>query len=205
MRDLTASELFAAQEIVNAGLYNAAESLSFFMKDKISYDKLVFCNEVPDVQTKSAETNSNLNVLVTEIIGDIKGMCYLIFSNDEAKQLTDSALSSAMSKDEALMKEMYDATLLEVDNIIAASVITQFSNYLKLKIFGGVPSIKRSDTAGLQRLMEDNTRKGLFTINFKIIFRSSNHEFSPEFIWQFEEEFLNSVQRFSKSITPGKN
>ena len=44
-----------------------------------------------------------------------------------------------------IMAEMSDGILLEVDNIISASVITQFSNILNHRIHGGVPQLKKLD------------------------------------------------------------
>jgi hypothetical protein len=42
MENINPNELNAAKEIVNAGLLKAAESLSFFMKEKITLDDMDF-------------------------------------------------------------------------------------------------------------------------------------------------------------------
>ena len=96
------------------------------------------------------------------------------------------------------MAEMSDGIMLEVDNIISASVITQFSNMLKVKIHGGVPDLKRVDYSEMEKIIKDDIENELYLISFKTSFESSKVAFNPEFVWLFDNAFIDSIKEYSK-------
>jgi chemotaxis protein CheY-P-specific phosphatase CheC len=197
MENLEISELLVAKKIVKKGLLKAAESLSFFMKETVGINELEF--EVNNHITGSSKTGNNIHVLTTEVIGDLPGVCYLIFSKDEADKLRDMALPAEIKNDPAMVEEMNEAIMLEVDNIISASVITEFSNILKHKIYGNVPSMKLVDSSELNKLIEENRKKEIVFINFKTEFVSTTMNFSPEFLWMFDGKFIGSIKNLSSN------
>lgn len=183
-----------ANEIVNKGLLKAAESLSFFMKEKISLAEMDY-NYINTIPSDSLiyKNGDNLHLLITEIIGELKGVCCLIFSEDEANKLRQTALPPEIINNPDIMREMSDGILLEVDNIISASVITQFSNILKCKIYGDVPRIKKLNTKEVNEYVKDKLQGDMFVISFNTHFVSENLDFSPQFLWLFDEAFINSI------------
>jgi hypothetical protein len=79
MENINPNELNAAKEIVNAGLLKAAESLSFFMKEKITLDDMDFSfNKASNPADFTSKKGDNIHLLLTEIIGELKGVCCLI-------------------------------------------------------------------------------------------------------------------------------
>ncbi len=198
METITDKELEFARKIVNQGLLKAAESLSFFMKETISLDELDYSFNTPshpaDFTTKKGE---NIHLLLTEVIGELKGVCCLIFSNEEADKLRQTALSPEITSNPEIMAEMSDGILLEVDNIISASVITQFSNILKHKIHGGVPKLKRLNTEELNQYVKGKLEDDMFIISFNTHFVSANLDFSPQFMWLFDSSFTSSIKKFA--------
>jgi len=191
-----------AKEIANIGMLKAAESLSFFMKEDIKLDDMQCCFDPPcNSDMFSDKEGANVHVLITKIIGEMKGICCLIFSEQEANQLRNAALPPEITNDPEMMKEMKDGILLEVDNIISASVITQFSNILKIKIHGGVPMIKKMDESELNHYIKGLLENNLYIINFKTRFVSSNLDFSPQFLWFFDESFADRIKILSLGKT----
>ena len=131
MKDLTPQEIDVARKIISAGLVKSAESLSFFMNETISlkdFDAEKNLDNPPLELGKKDE--SNIHLLTTKVIGEMKGICCLIFSEEEANHLRKAALPQEILDSPEMMEEMSDGIMLEVDNIISASVITQFSNLL---------------------------------------------------------------------------
>ena len=198
MKDLNQTELFAAEKIITAGLLKAADSLSFFMKEKISFKELdYFPNwEVPSLELSQKE-DSTIYLLITEVIGELKGICCLIFNEQEADQLRQAALPVEITSNPTLMAEMSDAIMLEVDNIITATVITQFANILKHKIHGGVPQLRKVNFDQLNKYIGSNINDELFIISFQTHFLSSKVNFNPEFLWFFDNKFIESIKRFA--------
>lgn len=202
METITDSELIFARKIVNQGLLKAAESLSFFMKETISLDELDYSFNKPsnpaDFTSKKGE---NIHLLLTEVIGELKGVCCLIFSNEEADTLRKAALSPEITSNAEIMAEMSDGILLEVDNIISASVITQFSNILKHKIHGGVPKLRKLNNDGINQYVKSKLEDDMFVISFNTHFVSAHLDFSPQFMWLFDSSFTKSIKQFAAGET----
>lgn len=198
MENLNNTELFAAKTIINQGLSKAAESLSFFMKEEISFKELSFSiNKLNNSIDFTSKFGENIHLLITNVIGELKGVCCLIFSEEEADKLRHTALPKEIIENPALMAEMSDAIMLEVDNIISASVITQFSNILNHKIYGGVPELKKLTVQEMNEYASTNFLKEMYIINFKTQFQSSHLNFNPEFVWLFDNTFLDSIKSFA--------
>lgn len=200
MDNIMDTELIAARSIVNKGLEKAAESLSFFMKEKIQLDDMDYSfNTSSDPANFTTKKGDNIQLLLTEVIGELKGVCCLIFSEDEANKLRDSALPAEIRNNPEIMAEMSDGILLEVDNIISASVITQFSNILKHKVYGGVPHLKKMSSDAVNNYIKEKLENDMFIVSFNTHFVSPNLDFSPQFIWLFDNSFAESVRKYTAS------
>jgi len=200
MKGLTKKEEDVAKEIISAGLVKAAESLTFFMNETITLkdfeeDKLI---EQPPLELGKKEEASIL-LLTTKVIGDLKGVCCLIFSEEEADHLRQAALPPEILESPEMMAEMSDGIMLEVDNIISASVITQFSNLLKVKIHGGVPDLKRVNYKEMESIIQEDINNELYLISFKTSFESAKVAFNPEFVWLFDNAFIESIKEYAKN------
>jgi len=204
MEKLSPIEIDVARTIISQGLVKAAESLSFFMNETISLHEFEDENQfsIPHLEI-SKKGESNIQLLITKVIGELKGVCCLIFSEEEANQLRSSALPPEILESPEMMAEMSDGILLEVDNIISASVITQFSNILKVKIHGGVPTLKKVNSEELEKFFQEEISNELYLISFKTSFKSSHVSFAPEFIWLFDTTFVDCIKNIS-STTPKK-
>lgn len=199
MKALNVDELLVAKEIIDKGLEKAAESLSFFMKEPIQRGELGYYENWGQHSWKlELKENPNIHLLTTEIIGELKGTCCLIFTEKEADQLRQTALPKDILENPKMMDQMSDAIMLEVDNIISASVITQFSNILRTKIFGGVPNLKKMNFEQLNNFIE-SLPIGTYAVNFKTNFMTSKGNFSPEFIWLFDSSFIVYIKKYMET------
>jgi chemotaxis protein CheY-P-specific phosphatase CheC len=206
MNTLTKDQKRLAKELISAGLQKAAESLSFFMNEKIdldtSDDRCLDCDPL-DLDRKGQE---NIHLLLTKVIGEINGVCCLIFSENEADHLRNVALPDEIKNSPEMMAEMSDGILLEVDNIISASVITHFSNVLKAKMHGDVPALKKVSYDEMIDYVRNEISDKLYLVSFKTSFSSSNVQFKPEFLWLFEQNFISGVMKcHDESIQSAKD
>src|SRR5436190_2224548 len=87
MQSLDTKELGLAKEIVRRGLLKAADSLSFFMQEKVGINELNF--QVNDKIGCPNKKGANIHLLTTEVMGELPGLCYLVFSQDEANRLKE--------------------------------------------------------------------------------------------------------------------
>jgi chemotaxis protein CheY-P-specific phosphatase CheC len=199
MTNLTTEEQAIAAEIVYKGLAKAAESLSFFLKESV---------EVANIDNDTCDVAYNLNIekknrtdihlMTTAIMGEMKGLCCLVFSKEEADLIKKAALPEEIHNDEQAMKEIGEGFLLELDNIISASVITEFANSLETRIFGDVPGLKVLDEDEMFEYLNQQVEEEMFFLNFKANFKSDKVDFAPEFIWMFDNSFAEKVKLLVK-------
>lgn len=190
-------EQILANEIVNLGLQKAAESMAFFTKEKVDItasevkkEKLSKIDEIID------GTSADLNyVLTTEIKGELKGVCYLIFSEKEVEKILELTLPEKLRADPEKLRIMGDAVLLEMDNIIVASVVTQFSNAFEFKMYGDVPQLGKTTQNDLRKKLKSENNGREHFIYFKSEMHTENLDISPDFIWILEDNFLAGVQK----------
>jgi chemotaxis protein CheY-P-specific phosphatase CheC len=195
---LDAKELQTAKDIVQQGLQHAAEALSFFIKQPMSVvqmdvSDLNLSSQAPIPVSKGEEGH----LLTTDLVGEVEGFCCLIFSKEEAHLLQNSALPPEVLNDEAMAAPMREAILLEVDNIIAAAVITQFSNLLKRKMHGDVPKLRCLNEAELHEFVQERIDEGIHVLTFKAELKADDASFSPAFLWFMKEPFIRDIKQLS--------
>ncbi len=198
MKNLDSKELEVAKIIIQKGLIKAAESLSFFMNETITLKEFIDDSNLNHPPLELSKKNEkNIHLLTTKVIGELKGVCCLIFSEEEADHLRSVALPPEILNSPEMMAEMSDGIMLEVDNIISASVITQFSNLLKIKIHGGVPHLKKLSYDEMDEFISSEINNELYLISFKTSFESSKANFNPEFVWLFDNFFIDCIKNYA--------
>lgn len=176
--------------VMNCGFDKAAASFSKLIHRpvRIVNSQFVLIRHDNDFSCMSEE-QGDLNILVTQIIGDISGKSYLIFNHDESEEIF-RALKTSVSN-EALNK----AFLMEIDNIISASVIGELSNALKLEIYGDVPHLFRIHSSELQEFMNQDSNAEPSSIIFSnTTFQFDTHErVHPQFIWKLSTKVFEMI------------
>ena len=204
MEILNNKELGVAKAIINAGLKAAAEKLSFFMKEPVQIKEVdVNGLEVAYKEGFQLKYEANTHLLLTEVVGELEGLCCLVFSEQEANHFQQKALPEEITQDSNLFETMKEAILLEVDNIIAASVVTEFSNLLQRKMHGSVPQLKVINNPDFEKFIAERLSSSSHIINFKTSFVSSNKAFSPLFIWFMNEPFIDDIKQYANHQTVG--
>lgn len=191
-------ELQTAKAIINQGLTSAAKTLSFFMKEPIEVEQiggnsLGIAKKAP----LKLKCTQNAHLLTTYIVGDLEGFCCLIFTEEEAKQLQEAALPPEVLADPVMFEQMKDAILLEIDNIIAAAVITQFANLLDRKMHGAVPKLNIIDPVEFDDFIDEHLDAQSHVINFKTNFIAPEKSFSPTFLWFMNQPFIDAIKKLS--------
>jgi hypothetical protein len=125
--ELNNFELELAEKIINIGLAKASDSMAFFTKEKVLLNSLeVTLKEMSVIESFSQKDQGDqIAILSTELIGELTGICFLIFSEMDCQKIEEVCLPEQFRSAVMNSTEMLDALLLEMDNIIAASVITQ--------------------------------------------------------------------------------
>lgn len=180
------------EQLIKKGLERSCESLAFFLKEKVELETLDYSVTELHVLQGIADFKDKDIILHSEIIGQYGGQCYFLLNRSEANLLFSKNVPNG--DPEGAHKLIFEALLLEMDNIITASVVTEFSNYLKIKIFGGVPGIFFSkDKSKLEEiLMKMDTSS--YSFGFNCRYKIHGIEFSPRFLWALDSKFPDLIQ-----------
>lgn len=202
MKNLTEREFIIAKEIIHSGLVSAAKQLSFFMKETVEVMEIDL-NQVENPLQASlggvASQEDDLYLLTTDIIGELGGCCFLILTQDQADSLRSRALPPNIIQNPSFYNEMKDAILLEVDNIITASVITQFANHLQRSLHGSVPRMELASKTETEQLISEQANKNIHIIEFYAKFYSSSIDFKPLFVWYLDPHFVACIKEYASS------
>jgi chemotaxis protein CheY-P-specific phosphatase CheC len=174
------------------GLARAAHSFSGLVGTSVRVN-----NTIP-ITLKHAEDSLFLQhqtgevyLLITQLIGDVIGRSYFIVNEIEAKEI----LQSLGEKVPGMSESMTESLLLEIDNIISASVIAELSNALKVEVYGDVPQIKKIKANELSRLIADSEmRDDANMLVMNTSFRIGQHDgVHPQFIWKLTPKIFEVI------------
>lgn len=182
------------EKLIVKGLEKSCDSLGFFLKNKVLLEKVNFspAEEVAPANIVSIFERKDI-ILYSEIMGDIKGICFFLLKEGDVKLLLSKNFPKIEANSEQL-KSIRDEFLLELDNIITASVVTEFSNSLQVKMFGGIPHIHflKNGIDTIQSLLSKGTN--FYSYNFSCKYLIKDTEFAPEFIWLFDKKFVDVTE-----------
>lgn len=199
MDKLNNIETDVAKEIINIGLGKAADSLSFFSQQKVIIRSSEFIlKNTSEAKGLSNKEGNNIHVLTTDIVGELTGVCYLIFNEKEVNKLLKISLPASILEDEEQKLVMSDAILKEADNIISASVITQFSNLLNFNIHGGIPQLDIIPEAEVLPFLLSRAKNSNYFLQISAQFHTEEVDFSPEFVWFLDAKFIEGIKKFVK-------
>lgn len=204
--ELNKIELDAAHEIINIGLSKSADSMSFFLGSRVLIKS--FDIEFKDLNKEMWLPNRNdnqLHVLQTEIKGDISGKCFLLFTEEEKERFAQKGIPESYRSDKEKYDEMAKGLLLEADNIITASVLTQFANLLDIKIYGDVPNYSYQTLGEFSNSVNHQSNEKYHLMCFNAFFETDIEDYKPEFIWLLDKTFLEKIKEWVKSYAEVKN
>ena len=193
---LNDNELEIASKLVFDGLSMAKKSMEQILQSPISIEKVDYSDSVKSVLPKYMQVDAHtVHVIKTQLIGELKGISFLVFSDQEVKKVYEACLpATIINSNSPESKMMKMGFLTEVDNMMAAAVITEFSNFLGLEMYGNVPSLHVMKGEEVNEFLEKESGSFTSVIHFKAIFQGKELDISPDFIWVFQEEFVNKIK-----------
>lgn len=196
---LSASELDMTRELLNAAFLNSAVSFSSIAKQEVFFETvLIEIDEQPDNFEIINTGGEEYVVLETSILGSMSGKSYLIFDEEQASYIKDIGLPDSVTGEQRKMLE--EAILLEIDNMLAAAVITEFSNRLNLSMYGGVPSMKLLKKNEVNHLIQEDLKgykndENVYLLKTNLTYTlPEKSTIKPQFVWVFSEDFINAVK-----------
>lgn len=180
--------------IMNKGFAKAAKSFSQMVGGALSFEhsNTTLIHDDRDF-TYASEEQGELMVLSTNMIGDLSGKSYLILSEQERAEIYRS-----VSPTKPLDEKLREALLLEIDNIVSASVIGQLADDLGIEVYGDVPQLQYVKAEGMRQFLSSafsqESHVGVLLCNTTFLLGNHDH-IHPRFIWKLSTKVFRMIQQ----------
>jgi chemotaxis protein CheY-P-specific phosphatase CheC len=180
--------------IMNKGFEKAAKSFSHMVGGALSFahSSTTLIAEEQDFTYVSGE-KGELMVLSTNMIGDLSGRSYLILSEQERREICQAA-----SPTRPLDEKLQEALLLEIDNIVSASVIGQLADDLGIEVYGDVPQLQYVKAERIRQFLSSSISQeshvGMLLCNTTFLLGTHDH-IHPQFIWKLSTKVFHMIQQ----------
>lgn len=192
--DLNENELKVATKLIFEGLSMAKASMEQILQSPITIEKIDYEGPSKGVR-RFADMEGDIHLIKTELMGELKGVSHLIFSEEEVTKLYETCLPSNIvsndSNESAIMKLGF---LTEIDNMVSAAVITEFSNFLNVEIYGMVPTLKVLKANEVNDHLISESKEYESVIHFKAVFHGKELNICPDFVWAFHDKFVDKIK-----------
>ncbi|MEM0940706.1 MAG: hypothetical protein AAF600_08795 [Bacteroidota bacterium] len=192
--DLNENELKVATKLIFEGLSMAKASMEQILQSPISIEQIEYGTSDMDTDRFGGD-ESEVHVIKTELMGELKGTSHLVFSEKEVKKLYEASLPKNIVEDESKESTIMKLGFLtEIDNMVSAAVITEFSNFLGVEMFGKVPTLKVIKAREINNYLTDASSEFEQIIHFKAMFQGKELGICPDFIWVFHNKFVDKIK-----------
>ncbi len=188
---LKSKEIEIMREVINLGHHEAATSFSSLTGQAVAIESthIEFSND-HDYIAEKFDPSKKLTILQTDIIGEISGASYLIFDEEEKTIIARMSLAAFGNN-----SSLEDSVILkEIDNILSATVITQLSNTLEVKIYGDVPQFFEVENIhDLDEVMQKSEDEYYLLAHTNFMFEGYKM-ISPMFIWKMHKDVAQLIK-----------
>jgi chemotaxis protein CheY-P-specific phosphatase CheC len=195
METLSKPEIDFAEKLIRKGYLRAADSFSSIVMQPVGITGATLAQDaqLDDIVQMIIKHDEPI-ILITDIIGDIRGKGYLVLTQAEGRQLYQLCLAAFSDTTSKQLSE--ESVLKEVDNILSAAMIAEFSDALGLSIFGDVPVL--INDAQLAKFDLGSDGWGSNSLLTTTSFTFNGHEkLKPLFLWKLNDDFLMHVKKIA--------
>ena len=179
--------------VFKKGLASARGAFENVIKSPIHIEEVKYNNCAFD--TNLLKKHKTFHFVRTELQGDIAGVSFLIFSDDEVRAIIKNCLAKEYWRGESdAQKQMRAQFISEIDNILASSVITEIANGLDQFVYGGVPKLEFIDGDQVNSFLTSEAKNYTNVFQFKAVFHGEELQISPRFVWMFNHEIIEKLK-----------
>jgi chemotaxis protein CheC len=150
-KELTDIQREVLKEVGNIGAGHAATSLADIMKMPVGLtEPSVARLPVTGIRVEGGYDEGRVAALHMDVLGEVPGEIVIIFDQDESEQFVKRFLTVQIGEMDAT-RELIEATLLEIANIIGGSYLTALANLLNKEL---LPSTPRLVYGALEEIIE---------------------------------------------------
>jgi chemotaxis protein CheC len=187
--DMSSQDNFIIR-VFNEGFQKAASSFSKMIdRDvKVLNAQPLLGRHSTDL-SRLSEEYGDLYILITNVIGDVSGKSFLVLNHDEQLEIFKGIKSSITNH------ALKEAFLLEIDNIISASVIAELSNVLGVEIYGDIPHLFKVHSKDFKAFLSNQISgdESTMIISNALFQFDQSEQIHPQFIWKLSSKVFDLI------------
>lgn len=196
LKSFESDEMEVATKLIFDGLSMAKASMEMILQSPITLKKVSYGEKVGDSPVIDYQSDQAVQVIKTELKGELRGTSHLIFSEEDVARVCAACLPPVvLESDSAQNQMMKTGFLTEIDNMVAAAVITEFANFLGVDIFGHVPSLQIMKAEEVNQYLANEATEFDSMVHFKALFHGDELNISPDFIWIFQNDLVDRIKQ----------
>ena len=201
LNNLTEKEVHVAERLLKYGLAKGTLALEMVVQSPVVMKQLeMSLPSVKGVTQYSNKTEQKSHLLKTELVGDLKGFCHLIFSDEDVSKIQHKCLpSSLLEENNSQSRLMKLEFMTELDNMVAGAVVTELANYLELEMYGNVPALNVVNSDEVNEYINQEAIEMDAHHAIRGIMHIPELNVFGEFVWLFQDRIVELVQNFSKT------
>tara|TARA_B100001245_G_C22646272_1_gene317526 strand:+ start:17 stop:610 length:594 start_codon:yes stop_codon:yes gene_type:complete len=188
---MVSEELINARAILEGSIIRSAQCFSEMINSRVHIEDLSIVFDSAMLNLSNQNHGEGSILLKTEIAGAIGGINYAIYSKEEVKLLCGQVLDGNLEKSQYY--EFMIGFLKEVENVLAAAVVTEIANHLDEPIFGDVPKIEAVSVDGIMEVIEKETGPLKPNTVISCGFSIPSVNISPRIVWFFNDSLVNAI------------
>lgn len=185
---LTKAEIRKLESVVNTGMMNAGLVLSQLVGSNVElYMPEVMLTDKDGLVSEIRDANENFFGLKVRMNGELNGNLLMIFSEERGRELVGKLLKSNETSD--LAKKLSEdslSVLMEISNIVCASVINSLSNKARVQIMPSVPELVTGTFREVLDVVKPEKTKFL-CMNTEFVYEGDNMIGNLIFLPDFDE------------------
>ena len=191
-KNFSEQELNLISDVTHIALGNAGSAMAKMVRDEFLIKGVEIKAENPENHFKLLDQNEKYHMLFTEVVGDLSAATYLLISPEVENILCDVLLPGSMLG----RAEMREATMLEIDNIVIAAMVTKFSEILGQNIHGDVPAYQQKARTEVESEISHKLAEMDACVSFRGRITTFYKGISIEFICFFDDSIVNAIKNF---------
>ncbi len=199
--NLTDKEVHVAERLLKYGLAKGTLALEMVVQSPVVMKQLEMT--LPSEKGVTQYSNKNeqkSHLLKTELVGDLKGFCHLILSDEDVAKIQQKCLPAGLLEENNSQSRMMKMEFMtELDNMVAGAVVTELANYLELEMYGNVPALNVVNSEEVNEYIQSEAAEMDAHNAVRAIMHVPELNVFVEFVWLFQDRIIELVKNFSKT------
>ena len=143
-----------------------------------------------------------VHIIKVQVNGDLGGALYFVINAYEVNIINKECLPEDVTSTlNHANKEMKNDFILEIENIIAASSVTDIAEFLGVEILGGVPEVQVLKGNEVNSYLREECLFYKSGFHMESVLLGPDLNISPYVIWMFDERFVTKLKE--NIVEPG--